>query len=247
MDTVTAILVQALKDALGRAEEQPLYKSGKQPGLFAARTGPAGEAAQAALRDGLLEPVRGEARGKAETEFVRLTPRGVQFVYQHESPKAVLEELVAALRPNRDGVPRWLEEMRAQLQGLTNRWVELLERQQRYLDQLARRAEEALRRLNGPAAGSAAPVEPWQLDALDYLDRRKVLPVPADCPLAELFNALRGTHPGLALAAFHEGLVRLRDRGAVALLPFAGPLAALAEPEYALLEGAAVFYAVTRT
>lgn len=245
MDKLIEHLIQALKEAMARQDEVPLYKIGKQPGLFASRTAEAGEAAQRALRDGLLETVRTEIKGNTEMDWVRITPRGVQYVYQHESPKAVLEELVSLLRPNREGVPRWTEEVRTQMIAITNRFAELIERQGRYLDQLAQRAEEALRRLTAGAVGS--PLAPWQLDALDYLDRRKVAAKPGDCLLPELFAALRGQHPELTMAAFHEGLSQLRDRGALALLPFSGHLSELNEPEYALLEGAAVFYAVKRT
>jgi hypothetical protein len=245
MDKTSDLLIQALKEAIARQEEVPLYKVGKQPGLFAARSGDAGEAAQQALRDGLLENTRSEIKGKTETDWVRITPRGVQYVYQHESPKAVLEELVNVLRPNREGVPRWTEELRAQLLAITNRFGDLIERQGRYLDQLTQRAEEALRRLTAGVAGS--PLTPWQLDALDYLDRRKVAAKPGDCLLPELFRALREQHPELSMSIFHDGLSKLRDRGAIALLPFDGHLSELSEPEYALLEGAAVYYAVKRT
>ena len=244
MDKIADLLIQALKEAMSRQDEVPLYKIGKQPGLFPARAGEAGEAAQMALRDGLLETVRSEIRGKSETDWVRITPRGVQYVYQHESPKAVLEEVVNLLRPNREGVPRWTEEVRAQILASTNRFAELIERQGRYLDQLAQRAEEALRRLTAGAAGS--PLAPWQLDALDYLDRRKVAAKPGDCLLPEIFHALRGQHPELTMSAFHEGLSQLRDRGAIVLLPYSGHLSELNEPEYALLEGAAVFYGLKR-
>ncbi len=241
----TTILIAALKEAMSRQDEAPLYKFGKQPGLFASRTGECAEAAQQALHDGLLESVRSESKGKTDTEWVRITPRGVQYVYQHESPKEVLEELLRDLRPNRDGMPLWLEELRAQLAALTNRFTELVERQSRHLDQLARRGEEALRRLTAGTTG--ALVEPWQLDALDYLDRRRTAGMPGDCQLPELYGAIRERHGGLTITKFHEGLSQLRDRGTVMLLPFEGHLSDLAEPEYALLEGAAMYYGVKRT
>jgi hypothetical protein len=245
MDKLTTLLVNALKEAMTRPEEQLLYKTGKLPGLFPSRTGDSAAAAQQALRDGLLEVVRTDIKGKAEASWVRLTTRGVQFVYQHELPKAVLEELAGVLRLNRENLPRWLEEIRAQLQALTNRFTELLERQGRYLEQLTQRTEEALRRLlagTGPES-----LAPWQLDVLDYLDRRQVTAGTVDCPLPELFGFLRDKQPDLALPAFHEGLGQLRDRGAVVLVPYSGHLSELAEPEFALLEGAAVYYAIRRS
>jgi hypothetical protein len=244
MDKTTQALVDALKEAMAHLDAQPLYKSGKQPGLFPGRGGVFAEAAQVALRDGLLEIVRSEAKGKGDTDFARITPRGVQFVYEQESPKAVLEELATLLRPGRDGLPHWAEELRAQLQAAINRFGELLDRQGRQLEQLNRRAEAALRRL---AAGAGpGPLEPWLLDALDYLDRRKVTAPPGDCPLPELFRFLRERHAALSVAAFHDGLRRLGDRGAVALIPYPRHLSQLDEPEFALLDGASVYYAARR-
>jgi hypothetical protein len=245
MEKATEILVQALKEAMARTEEQPLYKSGKQPGLFASRTGMNAEAADIALRDGFLEIVRTESRGKTEVEWVRITPRGVQFVYQHESPKAVLEELVGVLRPGREALPRWLEEMRAQFQAFLHRAETLLERQYHQLGQLLQRAEEALRRLMVDTP--ASPLDAWHLDALDYLERHRIAAQTRDCPLPALFLELRQKHPELTLATFHEGLQRLRDRGAITLVTFGGHLSELKEPEYALLEGAAVYYMVRRS
>jgi hypothetical protein len=246
MDAKTTALVAALKEAMSRPEEQPLCKAGKLPGLFASRTGDPGEAASQAVKDGLLEVVRTETKGKTTTEWVRITPRGVQFVYQHESPRAVLEELVQLLRVNPDGVPRWAEELRAQLQGLINRYHDVLDRQQALLNHLRQRAEEALRKLEAPPSGEST-LGAWQLDALAYLDRRRAAAGAAECLLPELFNALRGQHDALDLASFHAGLAELRERGAIELLPFEGHLSDLAEPEFALLEGAAVFYGVRRT
>src|SRR5260221_53743 len=97
------------------------------------------------------------------------------------------------------------------------------------------------------AGTTGSPLEPWQLDVLDYLDRRRVAARPGDCLLPELFQAMREQHADLTMSAFHEGLGRLRDRGAIVLVPFDGHLSELSEPEYALLEGAAVFYGVKRT
>ena len=120
-DRVHAALIEALKLALAEPGEQRLYRSGKLPGLFATRTGANAEAADRALRDGLLEVVRTEAKGKLSVEWVRLTPAGVSFLHAHESPKAVLEELHNALLSARTGVPAWLEGMRQEVEALSGR------------------------------------------------------------------------------------------------------------------------------
>ena len=107
---------------------------------------------------------------------------------------------------------------------------------------MRQRVAEALkpRSLSGPG-----PIESWQLDALNYLEQHPG-PDKAGCRLPELFHALRRGHPELSVPAYHDGLMQLRDRGAVELARFDGPLRELPEPEYALLEGATVYFAVRR-
>src|SRR5438552_16959713 len=92
-DKVTEILLDALKLALAEPGEQRLFKSGKFAGLFAGRVGVNAEAAAQALRDGLLEVVRTESKGKTTTEWVRITPRAVEFLHQQESPVQALRGL----------------------------------------------------------------------------------------------------------------------------------------------------------
>src|SRR5262245_384539 len=92
-DKVTDALVDALKLALTGPPEQRLYRSGKLDGLFPGRAGTNAEAAALALRDGLLEVVRTETRGKSSFDWVRLTPRGVEFLHERESPVAALHDL----------------------------------------------------------------------------------------------------------------------------------------------------------
>src|SRR5712692_5192092 len=92
-DKVTEALVEALKQALAEPGEQRLFKSGKLAGLFPGRSGANADAAARALRDGLLEIARSETKGKTVIEWVRVTPGGVQFLHDHESPLTVLREL----------------------------------------------------------------------------------------------------------------------------------------------------------
>lgn len=245
MDAKRAALIAALKEALNSSEPLPLYRVGKGSGLFTSRTGLSGEAASEALRMGLLEVVRQESRGKLEQAWVRITPRGVEFVYEHESPRAVLEELRDLLRTHASGLPRWAEELRANLQGLINRYHDLLERQQTYFTHLRHRVEAALERLESTEAPNQLGA--WQLDALAYLDRRRTAAGPSPCPLAELFHALREQHPQLQIPEFHAGLSELQEREAIHLIPFAGELGELTDPEFALLEGKEIYSAVKRS
>ncbi|HMP03693.1 MAG TPA: hypothetical protein PKD86_15855 [Gemmatales bacterium] len=240
----TELLVQALKSTLGQTEALPLFRHGKTGGLFA-KGADEEAAAQHALAHGLLVAVRSEARGKTAVDWVEITPRGVQFLQQHESPKEVLAELLAALDAQSAGMPRWAADLKAQLQALSHRLATYLEQQEQAFERLRRRAEEALRRVAPPPAHSQ-PLAAWQLDVLDHLDRCQATGVQRECGLAQLFGELRQAHPHLNVTELHEGLLQLRDRAAVRLVPFAGPISDLAEPEFALLDGNQIYHAAER-
>lgn len=248
-DKVTEALLDALKLALAEPGEQRLFKSGKLSGLFPSRSGANAEAAVQALRDHLLEIVRTETKGKTTIEWVRLTPRGVDFVHDHESPILVLRELRTVLQTTRDGVPLWLADLRRDVQTLGTQLADEVQRVLHQLEALQQRVEEALRRAD--ASGPQVPdgvrsAVPWALEALAYLDRRQTGGAGSECALPELFAALREQHADLTLTTFHDGLRRLRDSRALRLLPFTDLTQQLPEPEYALLDGASMFYYVSR-
>ena len=137
-------------------------------------------------------------------------------------------------------LPTWLAQVRQDLLAAGNRIVEEVRNYQQRLDALTLRVDEALRRAEAATPAVAvglAQAVPWAADALAYLERRG-----ADCPLPELFAALRGKHAELSLLTFHDGLRRLHDRKTLRLLPFTAPPEEIPEPEYALLDGAAVYY-----
>jgi hypothetical protein len=248
-DKVEDILIAALKQALAEPGEQRLFRSGKLAGLFPGRTGASADAAALAVRDGLLEIVRTETKGKTSIDWAKPTPRGVAFLHERESPVRVLRDLLDVLRANREGVPSWLAAIRQDLHGLGDRLAEQTQRWSGRLEALAQRVEEALRCVNASAPqlsnGMAANL-PWGLDALTYLFRRQAGGAPADCPLPELFHAVNLQHPGLTVKEFHDGLRRLHDRGALRLQAFTGPAGELPEPEFALVDGASVYYYVAR-
>lgn len=244
-------LVEALRQALAEPSEQRLYRSGKLSGLFPSRSGVHGTAAAQALRDSLLEIVRTETKGKTVIDWVRLTPRGVEFLHDRESPLVALQELRSTLQLNQQAVPAWLTEIRGTLQAMDERLAADARKWLERLDALTRRVEETLRRLEQSAPllpPEIAESHPWAIDALNYLDRRRLAAGNDDsfsCPLPELFAALVRQHPGLSVRLYHEGLRRLHERRLLQLQP-AASLADLPQPEYALLEGASVFYYVAR-
>jgi hypothetical protein len=249
MDKIPEALVQALKQSLTEDGEQPLFKSGKLDGLFSSRSGANAEAAARAVRDGLLEVIRTETKGKTSIEWVRLTPRGMDFLHDQESPVQALKDLLAVLQVNRESVPLWLTEMQRELQSLGQRLTDEAQRWTHRLEALSQQVEEALRRADvaEPQLSDGAIADaPWAAEALAYLDRRRVAGAKDACPLPELFAALREKSPELSVTDFHDRLRRLRDRRALRLLPFTGQPSDIQEPEYALLDGATLLYHVTR-
>jgi hypothetical protein len=238
-------LLEALKAALATPGEHRLFRSGKIAGLFAARTGPAGDAALHAIRDGLLETTRTEVKGKFVTEWVRATPKAVGFVHEHDSPRSILRELKDVLQATRTGVPAWMAEAKQEVAALSASFEVRAAAMLARLDDLAKRCEAALRRAETTGSAIAEPVArvvPWAADALEYLDRRSELNTPGDCPLPELFHALRERHPDLTLTDFHAGVTRLHDLRAVRLLPGGE----IAEPEFAVVVEGTLTYLVGR-
>ena len=146
-----AALLEGLRAALN-GDEHRLYRSGKADGLFAGKTGLPGEAAALAIREGLLECVRTETRGRFEVEWVRLTANGVEYLYRHDSPRAILSEMRQMLAVARSGIPMWQDEMLKSLENLATQITEQMNRYLNKLDALSKRVEEAMRRTDvGPS------------------------------------------------------------------------------------------------
>lgn len=241
-------LIAALKQALAEPGEHRLYRSGKLAGLFPSRSGVAGDAGAEAIREGLLEVTRSEIRGKFNVEWVRATPKTVEYLHAHESPVAVLRELQAELKNARAGVPLWLESLNRQWTELSAGMYEQMKQALNRMDSLAERVEEALRRLDGVPnlPKSVSQSVPWATQAITYLEHRRETGAANGCPLPELFGAVRLQHPALSLTEFQDGLRRLSDHKALRLTRFDGPADQLPEPEYALLDGAQVLYYAIR-
>ena len=248
MDKLQQILLEALRQGAAMPGELRLYRAGKLPGLFASRTSVHAEAAAQAVRDELIEIVRTETKGKTITEFVRITAKGVQFVLDRDSPVRAMDELQALLKLNEQGFPGWVEELRRGIDDIGRRFLEEVQILRQRLDALVGRVQEALKRADKygppPAAGTAGAI-PWAHDAVEYLERRVASGLPERCALPELFAHVKHHEAELTIKDFHFGLRRLYDRGAVRLLPHDEPDGP-PEPEYALLDGPAVYWYATR-
>jgi len=241
-----AALLDGLRAALA-GDEHRLYRSGKLDGLFASKSGLTGEAAALAIREGLLEYARTETRGRFEFEWVRLTAKGVEYLYEHDSPRAVLVEMRDMLSAARSGIPMWQDEMLQSLERLASDITGEMARYLSKLDALTRRVDQALRRIevNPDLSASLQAVVPWGVDAVTYLDHRAEGGAAGECPLPELFGAVRTRHAALTVRDFHDGLRRLADNGAVRLTPWLGP-GAIPQPEYALMSDGRLMYHVGR-
>ena len=135
--------------------------------------------------------------------------------------------------------------MRQDLLDAGDRVAESVRKYVQRLDALAERVDEALKRAEAatPAVSDGlAQAVPWAADALAYLDRR----AEGNCPLPELFGAVRERRGELSLIEFQAGLRRLHDRRALRLLPLEAPAVEMPEPEHALPDGAAVYYYAAR-
>ncbi|MBI3409855.1 MAG: hypothetical protein HY040_16070 [Planctomycetes bacterium] len=248
MDRVKEILLDALRLGADVEGEQRLYQSGKLPGLFTGRTSLHAEIASQAVRDGLIEIIRTESKGKTTTEWVKVTAKGIEYLLAQESPIRAMEELKAVLQLNQDGIPAWLMELRRSVDALSQRLANEVEALNRRMESLTERVVEALKRAEkmGPALPEgAAGALPWGHEAVSYLERRRDGGLGEKCALPELFAVLKDKENGLVLRDFHLGLRRLHDRGVLRLLPFDGPEGP-PEPEYALLDGPQVFYYAAR-
>jgi hypothetical protein len=241
---LTDALLAALRVAVGAPGDHRLYRSGKLPGLFGARSGPASVAAVTALAEGYVETVRTETLGKWLIEWVRVTPRGVEFVHAHDSPAAVLRELRSVLGQSRDGVPAWMADARQAVSALSATFETQAAAMLARLDALTERVDAALRRADLDATRRPDPATelvPWATAALAYLDRRARAGAEGACPLGELFRALEPAF-ALTLADFHAGLLRLHAANALRLAATAGlPTDVPSDPEFTLLHGTDLF------
>jgi hypothetical protein len=244
MDKQQFILFEALRQGAGQPDRVRLYRSGKLPGLFPGRTREHAAVADQAVRDGLIEIVSVEVRGKTTVEWARVTPKGIEHLMQHESPVRALQDLRAVLESHRQRLPVWVAELQQQIEELQRRLATEVEAIGQRLDRLAERAREAIERLEqgrGPEAGTV----PWGSEVLSLLEDRESAGLGASCSLAELFHALRQRRIELNLKDFHVGLRRLHEHGLVQLQPDNGATQPHA-PEYGLLDGNSVYHSVVR-
>lgn len=245
MDQRKLALLEALKTGSLERSEVRLYRRGKLPGLFAQRTRFNAEIANEAVKEGMLEVTRVEPVGKTTVEWVRVTQKGLDYLLQSESPARVLEGLREALAVNQQGVPIWADRMYARIDELVKSFSAEVDGMRRQLDAMSQRVTQAIERLEADRAEAPQPTVPWAHETLQYLDQRHEVGLGTRCPLADLFTMLKGKHADMTIKDFHIGLKRLQESKMIALMPSTSNGDAPG-PEYALLDGAAVYYYVGR-
>jgi hypothetical protein len=241
------LVLDALKAAVAVPGEHRLFRWGKLGGLFPSRLGVSAAAARFVLAEGLLEPVRTEARGRLIVEWVRATPLAIRYLDAHDSPKAVLRELREVIGETRSGVPVWMAQARDEASQLATRFEHFGRELLRRLDALDERVDAAIRRAEvaTPKLGEAMLKRvPWSPAVLQYLDSLKANGRDGQASLAELFTAARTHDPAMTLLEFHEGIRALANGGIVQLKPGSG--SDIREPEYAVEVGGRMMWWVER-
>ena len=232
---------QIVLDALNRAAAEPaglpLYGNKAHPGLFR-NTNPAKQAAQRCKQEGLLCVVRTEAKGKTPRELCAITEKGLAYLLNEVSPRAILETLV-----------RVLEARQGQIGELT----ELTREARAGLSTLQTTAERVLQAIEKATASNgflslSNGSDAWMPAVLTFLVQWQTSKPSEDCPLPELFRRARQTSPTITIGHFHDGLRRLHEQERIYLHPWSGPLYEIPEPQYALLVGHEIaYYASLRT
>jgi hypothetical protein len=243
MDRQKFALLEALKAAALARGELRLYRRGKLSGLFAQRTRGNAEIANQAVQTGLIEVTRVEPIGKTSFEWVRVTQKGLDFLLESESPAHALAELRDALAVNEQGMPRWVADMNARIDALAQQLTAEVAQMRVRMEQVSQRAVEAIDRIEAAQHVPTPDGVPWAQETLEYLDGRKNVGLGERCPIADLYVALKEKHADMTIKDYHAGLKRMHEGKVLALLPSAGNGDAPG-PEYALLDGPAVYYYV---
>lgn len=232
------LLLDALKSAVAVPGEHRLFRWGKLGGLFPSRVGPSAAAAKFALSEGLLEHVRTEMRGRLIVEWARATPKAMQHLDEHDSPKAVLRELQDVIGVTRAGIPVWMEQARDEAAQLSMRFEHFSRELLRRLDSLNDRVDAAIRRAEtaAPKVGEAMLRRvPWAKAILESIDRHSANGWRGGCEMNNLFFVAKSSEAGMTLLEFHEGIRAMANGGLLQLSP--AEAGEIREPEYAVEVG----------
>lgn len=260
-DKLTQQLLDSLTKAAAHPNGLPLHATKTEPGLFPS-TSAAKPAAQKCLADGFVRVLATEQpKGKVPRELYGLTDAGWDYLLAQVNPKQVLEDFVRVLEDRSGEVGELLataRQMADSLQGLKDAVSRVLPvvSATRVADVRSRdpqrsaatsvslpcgsRLREGLEPTPTAVAVLAPEAEPELAPAI--LARLADWSELTDCPLPELYRSLSLLDSPPTIGQFHDCLRQLFADGAISLTPWAGPLYAMPDPAFALMNGHGVAY-----
>ncbi|WP_439629774.1 hypothetical protein [Gemmata sp.] len=250
-DKLTQQILDALTRAAAHPGGQPLYASKTDAGLFP-NTSAAKTAVNKCVADGFVRLVAADpAKGRAGRELYALSDAGWEYLLAQVNPKQVLEDFVRVLEDRRGEVGELLataRHMADSLQGLKDAVARVLPavtaaRVTREPDRAAAFAPLDDRASIQTSGVNAARPEPAPTDLAPLvLARLADWSEATDCTLPELYRSLSVLDPAPTIGAFHDCLRTLFAAGTISLPAWTGPLYAMPEPAFAMMNGHGIAY-----
>lgn len=259
-DKITQQLLDSLTKAAAHTGGLPLYATKTDPGLFP-NTAAAKPAAQKCLAEGFVRVVTtDQVKGKAPRELYGLTDAGWDYLLAQVNPKQVLEDFVRVLEDRRGEVGELLataRQMADSLQGLKDAVARVLPvvSATRIPQSFSRDPEGSAfvalssgSRLNGsvelePVPSAVAVLDSPEADlAPAIIARLADWSESTDCTLPELYRSLSLLDAPPTIGEFHDCLRAMFADGTISLPAWTGPLYAMPEPAYALMNGHGIAY-----
>lgn len=215
-DKLTPLILNALTKAATEPTGVPLVARKSSPGLFP-NTTIARAAARRCFDEGWLRRLEASTQTQND-EQCTITEKGLAWLLDAQSPKAVLHDLLRILESRQAPIDQLLEQSQAMKESLAG---------------LRTLLEGILPKIAFHRVVSASDL-PAEISAVLQTWNRG-----EDCPLPELHRRLPSKP---TLGAFHDALRVLHQSGRIWLHPWTGPLYAMPEPAFALLIGHEVAY-----
>ena len=260
-DKITQQLLDALTKAAAHPGGLPLHANKTEPGLFLP-TSAAKPAAEKCLADGFVKVVATDRKGKSPRDLYGLTDAGWEFLLAQVNPKQVLEDFVRVLEDRRGEVGELLvtaRQMADSLQGLKDAVSRVLPvvSATRVPDLRSREPQASAPPTTlpfGPRLREELEPEPiaTAVAVLDEAPEVELAPIilakladwneATDCTLPELYRSLSLLDSPPTIGEFHDCLRALSADGMVSLPAWTGPLYAMPEPAYAMMNGHGIAY-----
>jgi len=217
---------ELLNAGLGRAVACPqgLALVAGRGGMFPASAS-GREAARLAQERGFVRTLTDQRNAKESARLWTVSEAGLAHWLEQSNPRRAVEALADAIR------------------GCRQEFADLgksADRCREHLSRLSSAVDTALGNSKDPVSVTtkAGATEPTKA----ILESLRAWRDAGDCPLPLLFEKAKVACPDISLGAFHDALRALRDRAAIHLHPWTGPLYELPEPAAAFLIGHEIAY-----